>query len=209
MKRWLLLSMSIGALTLLFLSNVHAAPQTHDGFYLRLATGLSVASAKANNQTSGDKGELRGNGGGANLAVGYMVIENTALFVESSNALMIGPTFEMNGMSTQTSDDVEASIAGVGLGVVHYFMPINLYVSGALVFDRIFVKVPTSPTITQEFETDSGMGLSVMIGKEWWVSDNWGLGVAAAYRQSNMTSKDGDTDWTTNAFNILFSASYN
>lgn len=48
-----------------------------------------------------------------------------------------------------------------------------------------------------------------MVGKEWWVSDNWGLGVAANFMVGSMKDKDYDTRWTGLSTSILFSATYN
>jgi hypothetical protein len=57
-------------------------------------------------------------------------------------------------------------------------------------------------------------------GKEWWVSDNWGLGLAGqvvlgSIKDSKILSGVGadapvsNASWTVAAFNVLFSASFN
>ena len=53
-------------------------------------------------------------------------------------------------------------------------------------------------------------GFALRFGKEWWISDNWGLGGQLQY---NMISFDADTDpEETNDFSsigVLFSATFN
>jgi hypothetical protein len=58
-----------------------------------------------------------------------------------------------------------------------------------------------------------GVGASFMAGKEWWVSHDWGLGVAGQFRVAWMKAKaefaGSDDTMTATAFAILFSATYN
>ena len=49
-----------------------------------------------------------------------------------------------------------------------------------------------------------------MVGKEWWVTQDWGLGVAGEVLFASMKDA-GDTSitWTGTAFSVVFSATYN
>lgn len=62
-------------------------------------------------------------------------------------------------------------------------------------------------------ETDNGIGINLAIGKEWWVSDNWGLGVAAQLSSTVLPDKNLRTgeelNLTTHSVGILFSATFN
>ena len=64
-------------------------------------------------------------------------------------------------------------------------------------------------------DTEYGPGLSLVVGKEWWVSDNWGLGVAAQLYAARMKDREpavagGDAPtWRALGLNLLFSASFN
>jgi hypothetical protein len=63
---------------------------------------------------------------------------------------------------------------GYAVAVVHYFMPANVYLSASPGITRLmFVTGNTSVS------SDWGPGVKVTLGKEWWVGDHWGLGVAA------------------------------
>ena len=58
-----------------------------------------------------------------------------------------------------------------------------------------------------------GIGINLAIGKEWWVSDNWGLGVAAQLSSTVLPDKNLRTgeelNLTTHSVGILFSATFN
>jgi hypothetical protein len=55
-----------------------------------------------------------------------------------------------------------------------------------------------------------GYGLRASAGKEWWASENWGLGVAAQFSLSvNQDSGTNAPAWTTWGATVAFSATYN
>jgi hypothetical protein len=51
----------------------------------------------------------------------------------------------------------------------------SFYVSGTFAFSQISLQDENNDEVA---DTEFGPGLSLVLGKEWWVSDNWGLGVA-------------------------------
>jgi hypothetical protein len=64
-------------------------------------------------------------------------------------------------------------------------------------------------------DTEFGPGLSLVLGKEWWVSDNWGLGLAGQLYAARMKDRQpafvgSETPtWRALGLNLLFSASFN
>ena len=64
-------------------------------------------------------------------------------------------------------------------------------------------------------KSKTGLALEALFGKEWWVSDNWGLGLSGQVILGRMQGKDVDMTllevptWTAKAFSLLFSATYN
>ena len=59
-------------------------------------------------------------------------------------------------------------------------------------------------------------GLSLVIGKEWWASDNWGLGVAGQIYMARMKDRVPEgfpgaeaPTWRALGLNLLFTASFN
>jgi hypothetical protein len=88
-------------------------------------------------------------------------------------------------------------------------MPINLYLTAALGAGWLTVNIDGED---ESRSTDVGMGFDFDVGKEWWVSDNWGLGLAGRFSLvAGTTSNEGtdvETDFAMAAFALLFSATY-
>ncbi|MEO1271869.1 MAG: hypothetical protein AAFX99_27560 [Myxococcota bacterium] len=58
------------------------------------------------------------------------------------------------------------------------------------------------------FESNgSGYTVNLMVGKGWWVSDQWGIGAAGQFY--TMSVPDDDTELSARAFGLLLSATYN
>ena len=92
-------------------------------------------------------------------------------------------------------------LSGVGLNVT-YYTPSNFYFSATP-----SVTVLNVETDDEDYETDAGFGVRVAIGKEWWVGDEWGLGLNGQFALSS-NEDEGET-WTTTWVGIAFSATFN
>ena len=83
-------------------------------------------------------------------------------------------------------------------------MPSNLYLSGTIGLASITLDLDGFPSV----ESETGVGFDLTLGKEWWTSDNWGLGIAAGFGFHNIPDK-GIEDWKGPSFALRFSATYN
>lgn len=55
-----------------------------------------------------------------------------------------------------------------------------------------------------------GLGVQVIVGKEWWMTPDWGLGIAGELTLASMKDRnDPSTSWNGGGFGVLFSATYN
>lgn len=149
--------------------------------------------------------KLSGAGGAFGIALGFAVSDNLIVFGELFDDIAVEPTVEMGGSSAEARN-VNAGVVAVGAGVAYYFMPANIYVSGTLSWGQLTAQDEDNNEIA---ETDFGPGLSLMVGKEWWVSDNWGLGGALQIYGGRQKEKDIDATWNTAAVALTFSATYN
>ena len=208
MKRWTLLGVA-------FLGPAVAQadePHTHDGLYLRLDMGLAFASMSADTDLgfgSAEELKISGAGGTFGLAVGGSVTENLVLFGELFDDVVFNPTVEYAGVEADTMD-TSVGVFGFGAGLAYYFMPSNLYLSLTLAAAMLQADVDGEKVA----ETDLGFGANFLIGKEWWVSDQWGLGLAGQFFLGKMKDSGEDAagevpSWTTVAFGVVFSATFN
>jgi hypothetical protein len=179
--------------------------QKHDGFYLRLIAGPGYTTMSSSEGS--DDVSVHGGGAGFSLAIGGALSENLVLFGELLGDRAFNPTFTAGGRSVSV-EDVSAGLSGFGGGVAYYLMPINIYFSGALTLTQLTIQDEKNDR--KIGETKYGPGLDITAGKEWWVSPNWGLGVAAQLALATMKDKEaGGASWTALGFSVALSATFN
>ena len=176
----------------------------HDGFYFRYASGIGGTAVVEEDE--GDELIISGGSGNATIGIGYALVENLIVSLDIFGSVMVNPELTINGQEIGEAD-AELTIANVGLGMTYYIMPANFYLSGSL-----GLATANLETDYGDFDTDLGYGVNVALGKEWWVSDNWGLGVAAHCTISSIPDKNliGEVSYlNTASIGILFSATFN
>ncbi len=174
----------------------------HEGVYVRLYIGPAYTRMTASE--AGSDYAIKGSGGAFGIAVGWAIKDNLILYGQLFDDIAMDPTVERDGVST-TANDTAAGVVGPGIGLTYYLMPTNLYLSATLGMTQLTIQEDGE----EVGETDFGPGLSAMFGKEWWVSANWGLGLAGQAFFGSMKDKGGSPTWTTTAFAVVFSATYN
>jgi hypothetical protein len=181
-------------------------PRTHDRFFLRLAAGPGWASNTLD--VGGDKATFSGIAGDLDIAVGAMVRPNFALHGTMFGWAAMNPDLEITiagvGSGSGTADGY-ATVSAFGGGATYYFMPTNTYLSGSLGYGSFRF----DPDGGEAAETDNGFAFELTAGKEWWVANSWGLGVAAAYIYTSLPEQGISENWSGNAFHVRFSATFN
>ena len=184
----------------------------HDGAYVRLHTGFGYARMSAS--STGNDIVISGTSGAFGLAMGGAVTGNLILFGTFTFADITSPNIKINGTSVGAGNN-SADSAGFGVGAAYYIEPANVYLAGSLLANQLEIDDNNGNKIA---ETNWGVGFEGIVGKEWWVSDNWGLGIAAQVLLASMKDKADDTGlvatgdtptWKSSAFSLLFSATYN
>jgi hypothetical protein len=178
-------------------------PFVHDGFYLRLNVGPGYGYV-----TTTSMGQTLTMSGGSlanSFAIGGTIAPNVILYGGFLDNSILSPRYVLDG-STVNDDGSSILIAGLGPGVAYYFMPSNAYVAGTLMVSRLSQAVYRG----REAISNWGPTLEGLVGKEWWVSANWGVGVAAQIVVSRLGLR-GDDEAALNIFEaaLLLSATYN
>jgi hypothetical protein len=189
---------------------VSAGHHRHDGFYLRFMLGPSAVAASANDAA---ETKVSGTGGALGIALGYSISPNVVLYGEVFDNVALSPTIEQGATETETSDDTAFGLVGIGPGIAVY-LPHNFYLSSTVAFARLVVD-PDTGEDDDEGRTDLGVAVTAAVGKEWWVSSNWGLGVAlqlygGAMKDGDAENEDGDDlTWAAGGALLAFSATLN
>lgn len=159
--------------------------QKHKGFFLSLSGGpnFSGISIEDNLPYATD---YVGSGPILDLKIGGAIKENLILHATLITDYMSGPKISSNGVTQKTSDNFMIGEDFIGGGITYYLMPSNMFLSGSIGpgnFRRMDTGDDTSVS------SDKGFGFQVKVGKEWWVSRRWGLGIALSYSQLNVRNK--------------------
>ena len=176
----------------------------HDGFYLRWALGLGYASSMETFPNG--NGAFSGLGSMGNFGLGWAVSRNLILHLDLASAMILSPkkTTVFFGVSDSTTASSPETVFNLGVGLTYYVMPSNLYLG-------IAAGASVLGAADGFFRPGTGWGVTARVGKEWWVSDNWGLGLAAQFLFSSVPDVGTDGTYTviTPATGLMFSATYN
>jgi hypothetical protein len=181
---------------------------THDGFFLSLRPGIGILHAKYS--YGGSDTTISGGGMALSFAVGGVIAPNLIIYGEvvsvQSSSTNIDPGYGSTGLGGKVG------LFGIGPGIAYYLEPANFYVSGTIAFSQVTANDTGSSIESRDGNklTDLGFGLALTVGKEWWVSHNWGLGVAGVVHVApSLKMQNIDARMTAEGVSILFSATYN
>jgi hypothetical protein len=178
----------------------------HLGFFIRPDLGFGYLTSSES--TSAGDATISGFAGLAGVSIGGAVAENVILGAHLFDAVSSNPDVSLGGTSVKTSDTT-VTMFGIGPELTYYFMPNNIYLSGTLALTRMTVR-----NNGNDASTDWGFGTRLTLGKEWWVSNHWGLGLSGhvSYSNNNDPATNGsgnDHTLSSWAFGAAFSATYN
>ena len=190
----------------------YAAPyyygfHTHDGFFMRFNVGPGFLHASET--WGGVTDTYSGMGVTFGAAFGGAVAPNLLIYGEVLGTSVIEPDVTFSDGSPGGPINGDMTMGSVGPGVAYYFEPTNLYLSGTLTFTRISFTDNSSDATS---DTNVGIGLSLMVGKEWWVARDWGLGLAGQMHLATMGDDPAPgyhARMNALVFSLLFSATYN
>jgi len=175
-------------------------PRDHEpGFFLRLSTGIGGAKTAADDGLV--EARLSGLSGDPNFAIGGTITPNFALHATLWGWSVGDPTLEVNGVEAALNSS-KVTLGALGIGITYYFMPVNLYLSPSIGFGALNFEV-----LGIDAESDTGVAFDFSVGKEWWVSDRWALGIAGGLGLHSIP--DGGDDWKGSSFAVRFTSTFN
>ncbi len=185
----------------------YTGAELHDGFFLRFLLGYGKASMTEKDVLGSDF-TLSGTCNMFKFQLGAAPVDNFILYGELSGVSVPDPDIKWRGYSAETKNTT-FGINDPGFGFCYYIMPANFYLSAGVSFPLCIIEDNTG-----KYGSKRGTGFNYAIGKEWWVSDNWGLGIAFTGSIFKTTDSDDGcpsekqeiTGWY---WGICFSATYN
>jgi hypothetical protein len=176
-------------------------PERHRGFYLRLDLGAGYLSTSASER--GADFSIYGGAGQFGVAIGAALRPNHILALHLWDVADASPTVSLNGTS-QSVNNAKVDLFCIG-PQYNYYTPDNFYISITPGLSRLH-----SESTGTSGDSNWGFGLRAALGKEWWVSDFWGLGVVGQFSFStNQDQGSNAGTLTTWGATVAFSATYN
>lgn len=197
------------AILLIGASPALCAERDHEeGFFLRLAGGAGPAGTEIK-VDSDNRLKFDGVGADLEIAIGGIVTSNLAVHGTLWGWIISDPDAEIELLDViEGSGSVEGdfSLNGIGAGVTYFIMPVNMYLTGSLGFGSL-----TFDFGGLTLESDTGFSLEAAVGKEWFVSDRWGIGLAVGLTYHTISDQDPDVtaNWSGISIPVRFSATFN
>ncbi len=204
---------SLGLAQTMAEQNVPPGFHMHDGFYLSLSGGPAVGSITLNATNAPfNTMEFAGGGFQFDFKIGGVISEqqNLILSFDLISRAISSPTITIDENAANTTSTVMASDEMYGVGITKYFMPSNTFINATIGIAKFALQVNNTSSTSQ-----SGLGLQLKAGKEWWVSSDWGLGVAVGFAylsaddQSDPNYPGYSATISTTKFFVVFNATYN
>jgi hypothetical protein len=192
----------------------------HDGGYFRFLSGFGHGYLYSNREMN--PFEISRSLQIMNFQFGFSINKKIIVFTGYTLAVMPSPLGPIpldsplyqlkNSCNLQIVNDctvngktlsIDSGFASLSLGISYYFMPENIYLS---------MSFESPEGGSYKSSANNGFGLQVSLGKEWWMSKNWGLGLALniSYDYFSKTySGDPITPLHIFTFGLSFSATYN
>lgn len=151
--------------------------------------------------------DISGGGTLISLSFGKFLNDDVVLFADVHGAVISAPTLEAEGRSVSTSDDFSATTTGIGVGIAYYIVPNSVFLGGAVGMQTLRFRYEEGNRDI-EGSTDPGVGGSLILGKDFVISDKWLLGAAGHAMLGTMKDQGGGPTWTTRAYGLSFTFTY-
>jgi hypothetical protein len=169
---------------------------------IRLTGGFGGGGTSISNDI--DELEFSGSQGEFTFAIGGVVTENLAIHGTLFGFSMVDPTVEFNGTELGEANG-SMTMSAVGAGVTWWAMPANFYLSGSVGFGTL----TADPDGSSAASSDTGFAMELALGKEWFVSDSWGLGIGGGLSFHSIPDGDLPENWSGVSLSLRFTATYN
>lgn len=175
--------------------------QHHHGTFIRPDLGGGYINSTASN--NGTSVTINGAVASFGFAIGGAVADRKIVAFHIWDVVATNPSVTVG---SNPANSINATLTLIALGPEYTaYSENNFYFSISPALTRATLAANGTTT-----DTNLGFGLRAGIGKEWWVSENWGIGlVGHLSASSNHDSGTSDATWQSVGVSLAFSATYN
>jgi hypothetical protein len=160
-----------------------AVTPKHEGIHLRMAVGPGFSyfsTSYADNNFS-----IMGATIIPELHLGFSPIENLEVTGGLSGSILVEPNLDADQAGVSASSGSGLVAVNAGLAVTYFFMPYNIFLGGHVDISYATFKIDSTVVGNDAYTAIGrhrlGFATGMQFGKEWWVSDKAGLGLALQY----------------------------
>jgi hypothetical protein len=194
--------------------------RVHDGFYFRVAAGFSVYDERLMSDDSAPGGKVearnRGISSVSDLAIGGTVAPGWVVGGGIYSLDVVASTLRVDRASATVPDELDPGLRGLSVigPFVDWYPNVRggFHAQGALGLATLTARVFAHPATEKSDYIAVGGALLLGTGYEWWVADEWSIGVLAQLGVRVLRGEDDDdVGWThvvTNSPTLCVSLTY-
>ncbi len=180
----------------------------HDGLYLRLGIGFGYMSTKGEiDRPNSQELDITGSGLTGEFMIGGTPAPGFVIGGGTMGLTIFNPKFELDGQERDT-DANSVDLSMLGLFVDVYPDPKKgLHFQAMVGYAQL-----SSDETDSDDERPDGLGLAAGVGYEWWVGEQWGIGIlgrviyASTKLEERIGTSTADITYTSLAPALLFTA---
>lgn len=187
-----------------------SAPRTHDGFFLNATMGLGFSSFTEEVSGANAKLTCEGIAYETNLKIGGAVVQNFILHATFGIDILFSDLKASSRYESATLKHDGFNIIMIGAGFTYYFLPQdNFYASASIGATDYSITIGGNDFSFTDL--DAGLGFNITLGKEWWMNNELGLGIAFSYthNSANGKARDYKIEASNNTFALVASLTFN
>ena len=204
----ILLSIALAAVSAFAVS----APRTHDGFFLNATMGFGYSNFSDELEKGLATVECKGFSYEGTFKIGGAVVQNVILHATIGLDVLFA---DLKGKEKGYGETASLSHDGfnifmLGGGLTYYFPgATNAYISASVGATDFSITVKGHDY--DILDIDSGLGFNITIGKEWWMNNELGLGVAFSFNHNSSDGKYRNVKYeaSTNTFALVATLTFN
>jgi len=209
MKKFILIMFAVATMAM-----AESYPYTHDGFFMNVAMGFGGQGfdIKGSGMYKGYKMNVKGDADGGSVEIDwklggrilpFTILHATFLEISGLGDLRIKANYREKNATLKNSE----VMCLYGVGATYYIYPYNFFVSGSLGPVKFGLSDDDDSVI--KAASEFGFGFQLAAGKEWWISENWGLGASVAVTYGSVDEDDEDMEMSAMAINFMITATFN
>lgn len=192
----------------------------HKGFYFNMNVGPVFGNVNDRVNPYGYQSpalNFTGTGALLDVKIGAAIYENIILHAAFISNSLVAPTVtttlsssNYNPTIRKKTDSFSIRESMLGIGFTKYVTPSNVFLSAT--FGAGYFSTRDTQNSLNNTSTDPGFSMQVKVGREWWISGNWALGLGLSYGKTKLRNVSATRDvesFNSNRIGMVLNTTFN